>query len=459
MKKIFILIPILCLIIIAALYGWSSLAQRQKPRGIILVSIDTLRADHLGVYGYRRDTSPSIDAFANESIVFDRAVVQSPLTLPSHISIMTSLYPFSHGILSNNNRLADEQVTLAELLREKGYKTAGFADGLFLKGSYGFEQGFDIYDSDKRIGIARILPKALQWLEENKSSPFFLFIHCYDVHDPYIPPPPYNTIFHDFAYTGTFVPNNRNLKDASWEKLAVTDEDLQHIVALYDGGIRYTDAKMGEFLSYLQEAGLKDSTLIIITSDHGEEFKEHGSFLHWQLYCRPNLHVPLIINLPGVSRKTVRVEELVQSIDILPTILDIAQIEPHSGAQGRSLVPLIEQNSTFPGRIRWRMLRAFGSDDNSPVAVAATRFRKQQYSIISGDYQLIYKMASPPELFDLSNDPLAQNDIAAHHEARVLQLVSKLSQIKNAHPRYKASTFVLDQETRQQLETLGYVDE
>lgn len=190
-------------------------AQAGVPKGIILISLDILRADHLGTYGYHRNTSPHIDAFAKESIVFENAVVQSPWTLPSHMSIMTSLYPSSHGVVVRNNRLDDEHVTLAELLREKGYRTAAFADGAFMKGDYGFKQGFDIYDGDNWIGIARILPKARKWLEENKADPFFLFIHCYDIHDPYDPPPPYDTMFHDFNYTGNFVPstNKREVKE------------------------------------------------------------------------------------------------------------------------------------------------------------------------------------------------------------------------------------------------------
>jgi len=460
MRKVFLFVSVIVLMVISGIVWRRSLPTYHCPHGIILISLDTLRADHLGVYGYPRDTSPSLDAFANESVVFDRAVAQSPLTLPSHISIMTSLYPSSHGILSNNNRLADEQVTLAELLRKDGYKTAGFADGAFLKGDYGFKQGFDVYDGDTRIGIARILPKAVNWLEENKADPFFLFIHCYDIHDPYNPPPPYNTVFHDFAYSGGFVPGTKNLKDAAWKGLVVTDDDLRHIIALYDGGIRYTDEHIGGFLSYLQETGLTDTSLIIITSDHGEEFREHGSFLHWQLYCRPNLHVPFIMHVPGDLKKMVRIKELVRSIDILPTILDMAHIPPHSNAQGISLFPLMQHNSYLPGRIWRRILHAVRGDEDRVVALAATKFKKLQSSIISDDYQLIYTMVSgATELFDLRKDPFAQNNIAGNNGALVKGLLSKLHQISDAVPQYKPSTFILDSEMRQQLETLGYIDE
>ena len=226
-------------------------APAKNPHGIILISLDTLRADHLGCYGYQRNTSPSIDAFARESIVFENAVVQSPWTLPSHMSIMTSLYPSFHGVTNKSSRLADEHTTLAELLQESGYQTAAFTDGGLVSGEFGFNQGFDVYE-DEWIGIANILPKAEKWLDNNASKPFFLFIHCYDIHEPYNPPPPYNSIFHDFTYSGHLVPSSTILTAARKGQVTVTNEDLRHFIALYDGGIRYTDEKIGEFLSYLR---------------------------------------------------------------------------------------------------------------------------------------------------------------------------------------------------------------
>jgi arylsulfatase A-like enzyme len=436
--------------------------QAGVPQGIILISLDTLRADHLGIYGYHRNTSPYIDAFAKESILFESAVVQSPWTLPSHMSIMTSLYPSSHGVLVRNNRLADEHVTLAELLREGGYQTAAFADGAFMKGNYGFKQGFDIYDGDKWIGIARILPKAKKWLEENRSDPFFLFIHCYDIHDPYAPPPPYDTIFHDFTYTGNFIPTTKNMQAAAWRGLEVTDEDLRHIKALYDGGIRYTDEKIGEFLSYLQEAGLKDNSLIIITSDHGEEFKEHGSFLHWKLYFRPNLHVPLIMHIPNYAKKEIKINGLVQSIDILPTILDIAHLPPHLKAQGRSLLPLIKGNSNIFRRSLWRIFYPFR--DNEKVAFAEhqkTRGKRRQYfSMITDYYQIINNLLpASTQLFNIKNDPLAQKNIVKGHDDLVQKLLSQLNEVYSVIPHYEAPTFILDEQTRDQLQALGYIDD
>ena len=330
-----------------------------------------------------------------------------------------------------------------------------------MKGLYGFKQGFDIYDGDKWIGIAQILPKVKKWLDKNKTDPFFLFIQCYDIHDPYNPPPPYNRIFHDFNYTGHFVPNTKNMQAVAWRGLLVNDEDLRHIIALYDGGIRYMDEKIGEFLSYLQDTGLEDNTLIIITSDHGEEFKEHGSFLHWKLYCRPNLHVPLIIRIPNYPKKKIRINKLVQSIDILPTILDVAELPPHQKAQGRSLYPLIKRNKNIVHRSLWRIFHPFRKDEETSFAEYKEMGGKRRHvhSIITNGYQMIYNFKSKSfQLFDLKDDPLAQNNISKGHDDVLERLFLELNEMYNAIPIYKAPTFILDEQTREQLKALGYID-
>ena len=165
-----------CLFVLYSYYVDTFPKKAKTPKGIILISLDTLRADHLGCYGYHRNTSPKIDVFAKEGILFENALVQSSWTLPSHMSIMTSLYPFSHGVQKKDQRLSEDHLTLAELLREGKYRTAGFVDGGYLSAVFGFDQGFEIY-IDQWVGIADILPKAQKWLTENKSKPFFLFIH------------------------------------------------------------------------------------------------------------------------------------------------------------------------------------------------------------------------------------------------------------------------------------------
>ncbi len=436
-----------------------SAAYANTPHGIILISLDTLRADHLGIYGYHRDTSPSIDAFANESVVFDNAVVQSPWTLPSHMSIMTSLYPSFHGLDNKGSqRLADEHTTLAEFLQEGGYQTAAFTGGSWVSGRFGFNRGFDSFDDQGWYGIASILPKVKKWLDENKQNPFFLFIHCYDIHHPYNPPPPYNSMFHDFIYRGNLIPSAKALMNSSKKKLS--NEDVRHLIALYDGGIRYTDEEIGKFLSYLREARLYEQTLIIITSDHGEAFKEHGELLHGQLYYRPNLHVPLIVRIPNYPKKEIRVSELVQSIDLLPTILDIARRPAHPKAQGESLLPLIKRQKNQFNRFLGSILSPF--ERGSSVAFAEHRSNKQTYrwSIITDDgYQMISSPdSSYSQLFNISTDPLAQNSIAQSHSTILERLGARYKEVYSVAPRYRTSSVDLDEDLSKQLKALGYID-
>ena len=460
------ILAFVCLVCLLCNYPSCTSSTRTKsPHGIILISLDTLRADHLGCYGYHRNTSPFIDAFAKESILFEDAVVQSPWTLPSHMSIMTSLYPSSHGVFNKNTRLADENVTLAELLHDAGYQTAAFVDGGYMNALFGFDQGFDVYDdwggSIEQVeeigkGIAYILPKVKKWLDENKSKPFFLFIHCYDIHSPYEPPAPYDKMFHDFVYTGDLTPSTETLVEAAWKGMKTSDEDVRHFVALYDGGIRYTDTEIGDFLSYLKETGLYDQSLIIITSDHGEEFKEHGSFLHWQLYYRPNLHVPLIIHFPNYPGRLARIRDLVQSVDLLPTILDITGIPPLPRAEGRSLIPLIERKRNFMN-ILFREI-FYASKDKSHIGFAED-LNPRDWSIITNDYQMIYFLKSKSiQLFNIKADHLAQKDIAKDNDVIIKRLLDKFKEEYNLTPHYKPLPITLDEKTQSQLKALGYVD-
>lgn len=452
-RKFFLVLVILSL----TSYLWSvpSIPAKNLPN-IILISLDTLRADHLGIYGYPRNTSPHIDAFSKESVVFEKAVVQSPWTLPSHMSIMTSLYPSFHGVTNKSSRLADEHTTIAEVLKKIGYQTAAFTDGGLVSGEFGFNQGFDVYE-DEWIGIANILPKVEKWLDSNGSKPFFLFIHCYDIHEPYNPPPPYNSIFHDFAYSGNLVPSTTILTAARKGQVTVTSEDLRHFIALYDGGIRYTDEKVGEFLSYLQDAELYDQSLIIITSDHGEEFNEHGSFLHWQLYYNPNLHVPLIMHIPGYPKREIRINELVQSIDLLPTIIDLAGQPPHHKAQGRSLLPSIKRKKNLFKRMVQKVFKR--SAKHSSLSFAENEINEiHLWTVVTPSaYQLIDNSESR-QLFNLETDPLAKTNIINDRSDLAAELLLQYNQLYSTTSQHISSALDLNEQTRKQLEALGYID-
>ena len=458
MKKTFTIALVILFLLIPGIYYWQISSIHQSPNGIILISLDTLRADHLGCYGYQRDTSPSIDAFAKKNIVFENAVVQSPWTLPSHVSIMTSLYPISHGVYRDSPMLAEGNVTLAELLQEAGYQTAAFTDGGWMGKEFGLQQGFDLFD-DQGGGFTKIIPKVKGWLKKNGSKPFFLFIHSYDIHSPYNPPLPYNSFFHKFSYTGHLVPSNNNLLLANRNKLVISDADLQHFIALYDGGIRYTDEKINDFLSYLRDSNLKDQSLIIITSDHGEEFKEHEKFLHGQLYFKPNLHVPLIMHIPDYPKKAIRIKELVRSIDLLPTILDSASLPSNPNAQGRSLFPLIKRQQSFFNRFLWHLKHLFEPDSNT--SLAEVKYSNVHYwSLITNDgYQGISALDSDSiQLYNLTVDPLANNDISELHDDISEKLLNQLKMFYETKPNNTPLLIDLDEQIRAQLKELGYVD-
>lgn len=467
MKKIFIVLMLIVVLSIFGVYWWWSSSEHQIPQGIILISLDTLRADHLGTYGYHRDTSPDIDALAEESVVFEKAVVQSPWTLPSHMSIMTSLYPSFHGLCDKDtfSPLSEEHITLAELLKKGGYKTAAFTDGGFVSAKFGFDRGFDTYD-DQGGGIKSILPKAKMWLEAHKTEPFFIFIHCYDIHSPYNPPSPYDTLFHDFPYRGNIIPSNRKLTKMLNNQLDISDEDINHIISFYDGGIRYTDAMIGDFLSYLKNLDLYNQSLIFLTSDHGEEFYEHGSILHWQLYFNPDLHVPLIMHMPGFSKRGIRIKDLVRSIDILPTVLDIAGIPNHSQAQGRSVLPMIGRKENFLTRFLLRFSDLFKKE--ATISFAETKYYKHRKlespfrSVITDDgYHMIYDQEPDSmQLFNLVLDPGAQNNIVNDNNDIAERLLARSKELYSAcnKPNQTAPEISLDQQTLKQLGALGYVD-
>ncbi len=329
------------IVVLAAVVGWSLLRRERGPVGFVLISVDTLRADHLGAYGYPLDTSPFFDELSARGTLFERAVVQLPGTLPSHMSIFTGLHPFQHGVYPPDRVLADDIATLPELFRAAGYRTAAFTEGGYVAGHYGFARGFEIYDDRKKRkpgGAADTFAAAKEFVAGlDDDERFFLFVHTYEVHDPYMALPDY------LAWPGeppdSWPPTGPNLTDASKGLLAVTPEALEYFVALYDASIRYVDDELRAFLEQLW-ADASHDTWVVVTSDHGEEFLEHGSLVHRQTY-EPTLHVPLLFRRLG-QRRGARVEQLVQSVDLAPTLLELAGLDGADAMSGRSLAPLLD---------------------------------------------------------------------------------------------------------------------
>jgi len=333
--------------LVHAVDGW----RHGGGPNLILISIDTLRADHLGAYGYQRPTSPVIDRrLAAEGITFEEVYSQSPKTTPSHMTMLTSLYPSVHGIEmweegTPGSVLSPRVYTLAEVLKEAGYATAAFTGGANLDRSRGFNQGFDIYKHDDQLGRAR------RWLAAHRGRKFFLFLHTYTVHDPYVPPPELVTQFAP-DYRGPIldaVARLRAGKGGWWDRHrvfwksvdAASPRDVEFVARLYDAGIRDMDRSwMAPLLDELEGLGLARSTLIVFTADHGEAFGEHGVFLHDDLYGG-TLHVPLILRLPGRLAPGRRVATPAALVDLMPTVLGILGVPAPPATQGRNLAPLV----------------------------------------------------------------------------------------------------------------------
>ena len=335
-------------------------ASRPVPRatrGYILISIDTLRADHLGLYGYPRPTSPFLDSLARRATVFEEAYAQFPSTLVSHMSMLTGLYPREHGVLSTDAVLSPQVETLAEAFQRNGFRTGGFTEGGFVSGRYGFRRGFDEFASHDRLGGERLVEQTFRrgvgFLEGlGPKDRFFLFLHTYGVHAPYDAPQRYQDLFWSGPPpAGAILPTGPALVrwDLHGERPAPPVVD--RLRAQYDAGIRQTDDVLRGLFADLERLGLAGDVTVVITADHGEEFHEHGRFNHTQLY-RETLHVPLLVVHPDFSAP-VRHAGVVQLIDLAPTFQELARVKARGRPSGASLAPLVGSPSPPASGTAW----------------------------------------------------------------------------------------------------------
>ncbi len=330
--------------------------ERAPARGVVLISIDALRADHLGAYGYGRDTSPFLDRLAAErGILFERVAVQYPSTLTSHLSMLTGLYPGEHGVYPPDGVLSEEIATVAERFRDAGFRTAGHTEGGFMAGGFGFSRGFEEFADpphEAESDVERTFARGLDFLAARQDGErFFLFLHTYAVHDPYDPPERLRRMFWSGPPPSAPPPTGPELR-----KLAAAGapdpELVRYYEALYDASIRYVDERLAALFAELERLGLAGETAIVITSDHGEELGEHGGLGHARLYPEV-LFVPLIVSAPHLGEPGglpagERIETLVESLDVAPTLLGLAGLEPGERMTGVDLLELARD----PGRVR-----------------------------------------------------------------------------------------------------------
>jgi len=400
-----ILALLLLTVVVATCAEPDPLAPRRGAR-LVLISIDTLRPDHLGCYGYERQTSPFIDGLAAESLVFDDVYSHSNNTAPSHLTMLSGVLPGVHGVDHRSPAApAPDVPLLAELLAARGYDTAAFADGGYVSAPFGFARGFDRFASAYEP-FDRKLDGIEQWIEAAGDGPAFLFVHTYGVHAPYVPPSGH-ALFADSDYAGVLRSRVMGLQtrvevgggvdamgammESFWEGTSDFDEqDRRYLVDVYDECIHGVDAGVGRLLAALDAAGWMDDAWIVLTSDHGEAFREHGTFQHRQLY-QEELRVPLIIRPPGGLPVSRRVAATAGLADLAPTLLAALGIEVPRAMQGRSLMPL-------SGLVPRAVLSAAGEGDEFHARVHDGR-------------KLLLRSGGRREAYDLHADPRESHDL------------------------------------------------
>lgn len=395
-----------------------------QPRllNVVLVTIDTLRPDRLGCYGYTKAATPNLDKLARNGALFENAVTHVPLTAPSHASIFTGTYPPVHKVRDNGGFVLDgPQATLAEILQRKGWDTAAFIGASVLKRSFGFSRGFTLFDdqmpklepgqpsgdyAERRAGA--VVDKAADWLRGQTGRPYFLWVHVFDPHSPYDSPSPFREQFRGRAY---------------------------------DGEVAYTDRELGRLFDAVARKPGSENTLLVVLSDHGESLQDHGEFSHGVFLYDATLRIACILSGPGIP-KGARVKQQARAVDVLPTILDFIGEKPLAYAQGASLVPAMNgkpdpnvwsyAESLYPMiNMGWAELRG----------IRTNRWK--------------YVRAPKPELYDLSSDPAETANVFEEHPEEVKALEARLRSV--AADGEKVETAMIDRRTMEQLKSLGYV--
>lgn len=423
-------------------------------KNVVIVSIDTLRADHLGLYGYDRDTSPRLDRIAEQAITFERARAPRGLTWPSLVSMFTSLYPKSSNVRLNGDLLADNIPTLASVLEASGYATAAFignACGIFTRN---FDTNFCGEDAD-------VHQKALAWIKRQDDAPFLLWIHYKAPHEEYLPPAQYDR-FTQPAYQGEANGGRDYLDGITVSGKVPSPEDLAHVVGLYDGEVLYSDAMMGEIWDALSTRGFIDDTIFVFTADHGEELLQHNNyFYHSCSIYEAVLHIPLVIRLPDRNRGGTRIPELVENIDIAPTLLDLLGVDRPDGFEGQTMRKLVNGE---PGATQ-EFDRAF-AEYNRPENGWIGTIRTDRWHYIYNPEKITptcrpttdYFHVSAEELYDHSKDPLEKYNVAIERSALIEELKLELLDAF-ARQREHAAPLRSDPEVMRQLKALGYLVE
>ncbi len=459
-----------------------------KQPNVLLVTIDTLRADHLACYGYNRQTSKCMDALASEGIVFENAYVQRNSTWPSLATVMTSLHPVVHGVRHNGLQLSNAPITLAEVLQANGYMTAAVYTNSKGQNWEGFQVRHPITTEPVD---ERATHEAISWLADAR-RPFFLWIHYLAPHADYTPPAEFQT-FVDPNYKGPIDGKKESIAKATLRQFPVTPEDLQHVYNLYDGEIAYVDNELNKVIDTLKARDLYDNTLIVLSADHGEElYDHHGYFGHGASVYEGVMRVPLIMRMPGTVPAGKRDASVVGTIDVAPTILQTVGIAVPESYQGRSLAPAFKGEQLTPtpafAEFRDKILLVRTNDytyvynptnyhprkiaDNRQVKVGAGEDKLVKQEEFDGTADLkegtyrdedVFTQIKAVELYDAINDRYQKQEISAQRPEAVAAMQKEIDAFSK---RYnwslddgvaKRIESEVDPEVRAQLEAMGYI--
>jgi arylsulfatase A-like enzyme len=423
-----------------------SLVDRQRNDNVVLIIIDTINPYRLGCYGFPLPTSPRIDKFASEGVLFRQAVTCVPITLPSVSAILTSTYPVSNNVRYNGKFfLSDSSITLAEMLKQRGYSTAAFIGGFPLDSRFKVDQGFDRYDDDfsnsakagnrEWIGhkvddfertAGEVNESVFGWLETVKDERFFLMVHYFDPHWPYEPPSPYD----------------KNFKSP------------------YDAEVAYTDEHVGKLLDKLDALGLKENTLIVLTGDHGEGLGAHEELTHGEFIFDTTVTIPLILYHHKRIPKGRTVNTMVRSIDIMPTILDFLNIPESPHSQGVSLLPALDGRLKENPILLETMLPYYESESLDDIPVRIMGLRTSEWKLVYVTLEKDGKSAWIGQLYDVTKDPLELFNVMKENSDTFGHLMNEMDSMIQTYSAggVPSSNYIeMDKESREKLKALGYL--
>jgi len=412
-----------------------------RAKGVVLVSIDTLRRDHVGTYGYPKPTTPALDALGRRGIVAEDAVSTSSWTLPAHLSMLTSVDPGAHGGVDMKHGSNHRFPPLAARFKQAGYGTQAVTSHLYVSSVYGLDEGFDFLDFQQDRRADDVADRAIALLDRLGDRPFFVFLHFYDPHWHYAPPPETLGLF-ESKYAGKVTGLWGDFSKKNRDELAPAD--LEHLLALYDGEIRYTDDHLKRVLAHLAERGLDRGTLVFVTSDHGEEFLEHGSWEHQKTLYEEVVRIPMMLAGPGIAPR--REAQQASLLDVAPTLLAWAGLPVPDTAQGRSLLQPLPQRD------------AYGETDHTNDGT-----RKLFWRGGAGRGKTILSLAPDgtpraEEWYDLATDPGERASAPPRAEAADALRARAIARWKESRGRGTGAPAVtLTPEQRERLRALGYV--